>query len=143
VKTESQLSVKIPPGVDMGSRLRLAGEGNTGLEGGPAGDLYITVEVRPHPIFKRQGDDVYIELPIKFTQAALGARVKVPTLYGEEEVRIPAGTQSGETFKLAGKGIPHLQGWGQGDQYITVKVQVPKGLTRKAQELLRQLEEEL
>ncbi|MEM4284456.1 MAG: J domain-containing protein, partial [Candidatus Caldarchaeum sp.] len=83
------------------------------------------------------------ELPIKFTQAALGARVKVPTLYGEEELTIPAGTQSGEQFKLPGKGIPHLQGWGKGDQYVTVKVQVPKGLSRRAQELLKQLEEEL
>jgi molecular chaperone DnaJ len=99
--------------------------------------------VRPHPIFRRQGDDIYVELPIKFSQAALGARVKVPTLYGEEELTIPAGTQPGETFKLAGKGIPHLQGWGKGDQYVTVKVEVPKRLTRKAQELLRQLEEEL
>ncbi|MCX8102929.1 MAG: molecular chaperone DnaJ [Candidatus Bipolaricaulota bacterium] len=143
VKTESQLSVKIPPGVDTGSRLRLAGEGNAGLEGGSPGDLYITVEVRPHPIFQRQGDDIYVELPIKFTQAALGARVKVPTLYGEEELTIPAGTQAGERFKLSGKGIPHLQGWGKGDQYVTVKVQVPKGLSRRAQELLKQLEEEL
>jgi molecular chaperone DnaJ len=143
VKVESQLSVKIPPGVDTGSRLRLAGEGNAGLEGGPPGDLYITVEVRPHPIFQRKGDDIYVELPIKFTQAALGARVKVPTLYGEEELTIPAGTQPGETFKLAGKGIPHLQSWGKGDQYVTVKVEVPKDLSRRAQELLRQLDEEL
>lgn len=143
VKVESQLSVKIPPGVDTGSRLRLAGEGNIGLEGGPAGDLYITVEVRPHPIFQRQGDDIYVELPIKFTQAALGAKVKVSTFYGEETLHIPAGTQSGETFRLNGKGIPHLQGRGKGDQYVTVKVKVPKGLTRKAQELLKQLDEEL
>jgi molecular chaperone DnaJ len=143
VNIESQLSVRIPPGVETGSRLRLAGEGNAGFEGGPAGDLYIAVEVRPHPVFQRRDDDLFAELPIKFTQAALGAKVKAPTLYGEETLTIPAGTQSGETFKLGGKGIPHLQGWGKGDQYVTVNVEVPKGLTRKAQELLRQLDDEL
>lgn len=143
VKTESQLSVKIPAGVDTGSRLRLAGEGNAGTEGGPPGDLYIVVEVRPHPIFQRRGDDIYLELPIRFTQAALGAKVKVPTLNGEEILEIPAGTQTGETFRLRGKGIPRLQGWGKGDQYVVVKIEVPKSLSKRAQDLLRQLDEEL
>ncbi len=143
VKTESQLSVKIPPGVDTGSRLRLTGEGNAGTEGGPPGDLYIAVEVRPHPIFQRRGDDIYIELPIRFTQAALGAKVKVPTLNGEETLEIPAGTQTGETFRLRGKGLSRLQGWGKGDQYAIVKIEVPKNLSKRAQDLLRQLDEEL
>lgn len=143
VKIENQLSVKIPPGVDIGSRLRLTGEGNAGVEGGPSGDLYIVVDVRPHPVFQRRGDDIYVELPITFTQAALGAKVKVPTLNGEETLEIPAGTQMGETFRLRGKGIPRLQGWGKGDQYVAVKVEVPKSLSRKAQDLLRQLDEEL
>lgn len=143
VKMENQLSVKVPPGVETGSRLRLAGEGNAGIEGGPPGDLYIVVEVRPHSIFQRRNDDVYVELPLKFTQAAMGAKIKVPTLYGEETLEVPVGTQPGETFRLRGKGIPHLQGWGKGDQYVTVKIEVPKGLTRKAQELLKQLDEEL
>ncbi|MCS6936537.1 MAG: molecular chaperone DnaJ [Candidatus Bipolaricaulota bacterium] len=143
VKTESQLSVKIPPGVDTGSRLRLAGEGNAGTEGGPPGDLYIVVEVRPHPIFQRRGDDIYVELPIRFTQAVLGAKVKVPTLDGEETLEIPSGTQPGETFRLRGKGIPHLQGWGKGDQYVVVKIEVPKTVSKRAQELLQQLDQEL
>lgn len=143
MKVESQLSIKIPPGVDTGSRLRLANEGNAGLEGGPSGDLYITVEVQPHPVFQRRGDDLFSEVSIKFAQAALGAKIKVPTLYGDETLDIRPGTQPGETFKLAGKGIPHLQGWGKGDLYVTVKVEVPKGLTRRAQELLQQLDGEL
>jgi len=143
VKEESRISINIPAGVDDGSRLRLRGEGNAGMEGGQAGDLYIVVELKPHDIFKRVGDDIYCEVPLKFTQAALGATIKVPTLSGEEKLDIPPGTQSGENFKLSGKGIPHLRGWGRGDQYVTVKVTVPKNLTPRQRELLRMLDEEL
>ena len=144
LRDESHISIKIPPGVDNGSRLRLKNEGNAGIDGGPPGDLYIVVEIKPHQIFNRKGDDVYCEVPIKFTQAALGARIKVPTLYGrEEQIEIPAGTQPGTTFRLRGKGIPHLKEPGQGDQYVTVKVTVPQDLTLRQRELLKMLDEEL
>ncbi len=140
---ESRISIKVPPGVDTGSRLRLAGEGNAGLFGGSPGDLYIVVEIAPHDVFTRQGDDLYCEVPITFPQAALGATIKVPTLFGEEELKIPPGTQSGETFVLRGKGIPHLKGRGQGDQYVTVKVTTPKRLSRRVRQLLEELDREL
>ncbi len=140
---ESRISIKVPPGVDTGSRLKLTGEGNAGLFGGPPGDLYIVVEIAPHEVFTRKGDDLYCEVPITFPQAALGATVKVPTLFGEEELTIPPGTQSGETFVLRGKGIPHLRGRGRGDQYVTVKVVTPKRLSRRVRQLLEQLDREL
>jgi molecular chaperone DnaJ len=140
---ESRIAIKVPPGVDTGSRLRLAGEGNAGLFGGSPGDLYIVVEIAPHDVFTRKGDDLYCEVPITFPQAALGATIKVPTLFGEEELKIPPGTQSGETFVLRGKGIPHLKGRGQGDQYVTVKVTTPKRLSRRVRQLLEELDREL
>ena len=140
---ESRISIKVPPGVDTGSRLRLAGEGNAGLFGGSPGDLYIVVEIAPHEVFTRKGDDLYCEVPITFPQAALGATIKVPTLFGEEELKIPPGTQSGETFVLRGKGIPHLKGRGQGDQYVTVKITTPKRLSRRVRQLLEELDREL
>ena len=143
MKDESTITINVPAGVDTGSRLRIKNEGNAGLAGGPQGDLYIVTDVKPHDLFKRQGDDIYLELPIKFTQAALGAKLKVPTLYGEETLSVPAGTQSGQQFRLAGKGIAHLQGFGRGDQYVIVKIQTPARLTRKQEELLRQLDAEL
>jgi molecular chaperone DnaJ len=139
---QSRISIKVPPGVETGSRLRLAGEGNAGRGGGRPGDLYIVVEIAPHETFTRKGDDLYVEVPITFPQAALGATIKVPTLFGEEELKIPAGTESGETFVLRGKGIPHLRGRGRGDQYVTVKVTTPKRLTHRQRELLEQLEQE-
>ncbi len=140
---QSRISIKVPPGVDTDSRLRLAGEGNAGLYGGPAGDLYIIVEITPHDTFTRQGDDIYCEVPITFAQAALGAKIKVPTLFGQEELSIPPGTQSGEMFKLPGLGIPHLRGGGRGDQYVTVRVVTPKNLTQRGRQLLEELDQEL
>jgi molecular chaperone DnaJ len=143
LKDESTIAINVPAGVDTGSRLRLRGEGNAGVEGGPAGDLYIVMEIKPHDLFQRRGDDIYLEWPLKFTQAVLGARLRVPTLYGEETLDVPPGTQSEQSFRLAGKGIPHLQGFGRGDQYVIVKVQTPTRLTRRQEELLKQLDAEL
>lgn len=139
VKEKSKISINIPAGVDTGSRLRLAGEGNAGVDGGPPGDLYIVVEVKPHDIFRRKGDDIYSEIPLKLTQAALGAKLTVPTLDGEEEIKVPAGTQPGTTFRLKGKGIPRLRGRGRGDQFVKVKVTIPTSLTREQRRLLEEL----
>lgn len=143
VKEESKISINIPPGVDTGSRLRLAGEGNAGRNGGPPGDLYIIVEVRPHDTFQRKGDDLYCEVPLKLTGAALGTTLKVPTIDGEEEIKIPAGTQPGTVFRLKGKGIPHLRGSGRGDQFVQVKVTIPTSLTREQRRLLEELDRTL
>lgn len=140
---QSRITIQVPPGVDTGSRLRLASEGNSGMNGGSAGDLYIVVELAPHNTFTRRGDDLCCEIPISFTQAALGAKIKVPTLFGQEELTIPAGTQSGETFLLRGQGIPHLRGRGRGDQHVTINVVTPKNLTKRQRQLLEELDGEL
>jgi molecular chaperone DnaJ len=138
VQKKKKLSLKIPAGVDTGAQLRLQGEGEGGLRGGPPGDLYIFISVEPHEIFKRDGDDIYCEVPIALTQAALGAEIEVPTLEGTAKLKIPAGTQTGKVFTLEGKGIPHLRGNGQGDEYVRVVVRVPTHLTEKQEELLRE-----
>lgn len=140
VREKKEISIQVPPGVDNGSRLRLKGEGNVGTGGGPAGDLYIIIEIKPHDIFEREGDSIICEHKIDFTKAALGGVEKVPTLDGEEELKIPAGTESGTTFKLKGKGIPHLRRRGSGDEYVTIRIAVPKKLNRKQKKLLKQLE---
>lgn len=134
----ARLSVKIPPGVETGSRLKLTGEGERGVRGGPPGDLYVVISVREHPIFVRQGDDVVCEVPISFVQAALGADIEVPTLDGKVSLKIPAGTQSGKVFRLKGKGIPHLTGYGRGDQHVVVKVETPTKLNAKQRKLLEE-----
>jgi molecular chaperone DnaJ len=140
VRVSRKINVKIPAGVDDGTRIRLAGEGEAGHLGGPPGNLYVVVAVEPHPIFVRDGFDVHLEYPMNIAQAALGASVKAPTLDGkEEELDIPAGTQSGETFRLRGKGVPRLQRSGRGDMIVTVKVKTPKKLNAEQKELLRQL----
>ena len=118
-----------------------AGQGNTGLNGGPSGDLMVTVSVRSHPLFTRQGQDVYCEMPITFTQAACGAEVEVPTLDGKVRYTIGEGTQTGTTFRLKGKGIPYVNGRSRGDQYVTVVVETPTRLTREQKDLLHKFEE--
>ncbi len=133
--------VNVPAGIDDGQTLSLRGEGDPGVKGGPAGDLYITIGVKPHPIFKRQGNDVVCEMPITFTQAALGAELEVPTLDGKVKYDIQEGTQTGSIFRLKGKGIPYLRGNGRGDQYVKVEIDVPKKLNEKQKELLRQYAE--
>ncbi|TMA23130.1 MAG: molecular chaperone DnaJ, partial [Deltaproteobacteria bacterium] len=138
VEEESVLTVKVPPGVDTGTRLKLTGEGEPGEHGGPPGDLYVVVHVQEHPIFIREDTEVICEVPIGFTQAALGATIEVPTLDGKVKMKIPSGTQSGKVFRLRGKGIPHLNGYQRGDQHVRVTVEVPQKLTRKQRELLEQ-----
>lgn len=138
VRRTRRLSVKIPAGVDSGSRLRMAGEGEGGQRGGSPGDLYIVIHVRPHKFFERDGDDVILDQPITFVQAALGAEIEVPTLDGPVKLKIPEGTQTGTTFRLRGKGIPHLRGYGRGDQHVKVYVAVPRRLSEKQRQLLRE-----
>jgi molecular chaperone DnaJ len=138
-KTES-LNVKIPAGVDNGSKVRLAGMGGPGINGGPPGDLYIITRVRPHGFFERRGDNLYSEVPVTVTEAALGAKIDVPTKDGMVTMTIPPGTQSGQEFRLRGKGVPHLGGTGAGDQYVRVKVAVPSKLSEQAKQMLRDLE---
>jgi molecular chaperone DnaJ len=136
-KAES-LSVKIPAGVDNGSRLKLRGEGEAGYAGGPPGDLYVVIHVREHELFVRQDNDVVIEVPISFPQASLGTEVEVPTLEGKVKLRIPPGTQSGKVLRLKGKGIVDLHGYGRGDQLIKVLVETPRNLTARQRELLEE-----
>ena len=137
-ETESVLTVKVPPGVDTGTRLKLTGEGEPGDKGGPPGDLYVVVHVQEHPIFVREDTEVICDVPIAFTQAALGAQIEVPTLDGKVKMRIPGGTQSGKVFRLKGKGIPALNGYQRGDQHVRVTVEVPQKLSSKQKGLLEQ-----
>ena len=139
VRQSRTLKVKVPPGVDTGSRLRMAGEGEGGFNGGPPGDLYVYVTLRPHKTFRRQGDNVLCDFPISFSQAALGDEVEVPTLEGKVKLTIPEGTQTGTTFRLRGRGFPKLRGYGRGDQHVKVKVVTPTNLTEEQKEWLRQL----
>lgn len=125
------VKVKIPAGVDTGSRVRLRGMGGAGLGGGPSGDLHIEITVRSHPIFKRRGDDVYLDLPVTFSEAALGAKVEVPTIDGMTKMTLPPGTQGGQRFKLSGKGFPSPRTGVRGNQYVEIKIVVPKNLSDK------------
>jgi len=143
VYTTRRLTVTIPPGVDHGTQIRLAGEGEMGERGGPPGNLYVVLNVEPHPIFERRGDDIVVELRINVAQAALGADVKVPTLEGEEEVSIPVGTQSGTVLRLRKKGVPHLRKNGRGDELVLVRVAVPQKLSREQKRLFQELGETL
>jgi molecular chaperone DnaJ len=136
IEAQSTLTVKIPPGVDTGTRVRLTGEGEPGEHGGPPGDLYVVVHVKDHPLFVREDTEVLCEMPISFVQAALGAQLDVPTLEGKVKLKIPGGTQSGKVFRLKGKGIPHLHGSGRGDQHVRVVVETPTHLTAEQKALL-------
>ncbi len=140
VRISKSVQLKIPAGVETGSRLRLRGEGEEGDNGGPNGDLYVFIEVEPHEFFERNGDDLYCRIPITFVQAALGGSVETPTLTGTEKLKIPRGTPTGKIFRLKGKGIPHLRGYGKGDQIIETVVTVPSNLTRRQEELLREFD---
>lgn len=138
VQKRRKIEVKIPPGVDTGSRLRVPGEGEAGGKGGPPGDLYVEINVRPHNIFTRNENDLIMEATISFTQAALGDEIIVPTLDGKAEMKIPPGTQNGHVFRLRGKGMPGLHYSGKGDQLVKIKVEVPTKLTDRQKELLRE-----
>ena len=138
IKQVKSINLKIPAGVDTGSRLRVSQEGEIGHYGGPRGDLYIYINVEEHPFFKRDGHDLYCEVPISFPQAALGAEIEVPTIDGNSKIRVSAGTPSGRLFHLKGKGIPRLGAHGKGDQIVRVYVDVPKNLTQRQKELLEE-----
>ena len=141
VRREKEIEVRIPSGVETGSRLRLSGQGETGAQGGPPGDLYVVLQVRPHEYFERDGLDLHCRFPLAFSQAALGATVQVPALDGEQELKVPAGTQSGKVMRLRGQGIPRPDGRGAGDQYIHLQVVVPRKLSQRQRELLEEFGE--
>ncbi len=140
---QRRISVKIPHGVDEGAQMRLSGEGHAGNRGGSAGDLYVAISVAPHEFFIRDGDNILYELPIDFAQAALGTEVKVPTLEGEANLKIPAGSQTGAVFPLKGQGIPHLRGRGQGDELVNLFVYTPGNLTKQQRQLMDELSKSL
>ena len=141
VEREKTMEVKIPAGVETGSRLRIAGEGEAGTQGGPSGDLYVVIHVNEHEHFERQGSNLYSSVPITFAQAALGSEISVQTLGGQQQVKIPAGTQTGTVFRLKGHGVPVLGGRGRGDHFVSVTVVTPTTLTREQRRILEQLSE--
>jgi molecular chaperone DnaJ len=141
VKKQKKINLTIPGGVDTGSRLRIQGEGEPGLHGGPPGDLYVVIHVEPHEFFEREGDDIYCQIPISFPQAALGTRVEIPTLEGTQPLDVPPGTDSGEVFRIRRGGVKHLRGSGRGDQIIQIVVKTPKRLTKRQKELLEEFAE--
>ena len=136
MRVTRKLAVSIPAGVDDGMRIRLAGEGEPGDRGGPAGSLFVVLHVKPHPLFQRQENDILLELPVNIVQATLGAEVEVPTLDGKTKLTIPAGTQHGAVFQLRGKGVPILRSNRRGDQLVSVRVVVPDKLNEKQRKLL-------
>jgi molecular chaperone DnaJ len=141
VTRRNKIHVKIPAGVDDGQQLRVAGKGEAGINGGPAGDLYIVFHIRSHEFFERDGDDIYCEMPITFVQASLGDEVEVPTLHGKVKLKVPAGTQTGTKFRLKGKGVPNVRGYGTGDQHVLVRIVTPTKLSEKQKQLLREFAE--
>jgi molecular chaperone DnaJ len=143
VEAERPISVKIPAGVDDGTRIRLAGEGEPGVRGGPSGNLYVVLHVTPHPFFRREGNDIILELGINIAQASLGDKLAVPTLDGDQQLTIPAGTQTGEVFRLRGHGVPYLRRNGRGDQLVVIQVMTPTKLTDRQRHLLSELSETL
>ena len=143
VRKRRTIQVNIPAGIDNGQTISLRGQGHSGKNGGPAGDLLITVMVRPHEIFRRDGTAVFCEAPITFTQAVLGGTLEIPTIDGKVKYDIPEGTQTGTVFRLRGKGIPVLNGRGRGDQYVTVNIETPRNLNREQKEALKKFSESL
>lgn len=138
VKKQRRIKINIPAGVDDGAQIRMSGEGEGGLRGGPAGDLYIVIRVKSHEFFEREGDDIYCEVPLTFVQAALGDEIEIPTLTEKVKLKVSAGTQTGTYFRLKGKGVPKLRGYGTGDQHVKVTIVTPTNLTEEQKELLRQ-----
>ncbi|WP_070120620.1 molecular chaperone DnaJ [Bacillus marinisedimentorum] len=141
VNKRKKIHIKIPAGVDEGQQIRVAGQGEPGVNGGPAGDLYVVFHIRPHEFFQRDRDDIHVEMPITFSQAALGDDIEVPTVHGKVKLKVPAGTQTSTNFRLRGKGVPNVRGYGQGDQHVKIRVITPTKLTAKQKELLREFDE--
>ena len=141
VRKNNKIEMKIPPGVDTGSKLRIRSEGEEGERGGPPGDLFVFLYVEPHDFFSREGDDIICQIPINFPQAALGVEIEVPTLNGKRDLTIPKGTESGDIFKIKGEGFPRIRGYGKGDEVIQVIVKTPKNMTKRQEEILREFEE--
>ena len=141
VRKKKTIQASIPAGIDNGQTISIRGQGNAGKNGGPAGDLLITITVRPHEMFRREGTSVLCEAPITFTQAVLGAELEIPTIDGKVKYTLPEGTQSGTTFRLKGKGIPSINGRGRGDQYVTVYIETPKNLNKEQEEALKKFAE--
>lgn len=137
-RVKREIKVKIPAGIEDSTRMRLSGEGEHSRDGGPSGDLYVDVFVRPHPFFKREGADLQCEVPISFAQAALGAEIEVPTIQDRSKLKIPRGTMSHSIFRIRGEGLPHVGGRGKGDLYVRVVIQVPPKLTKRQEELLQE-----
>ena len=142
VKNHKEVEINIPAGINNDQILNVKGHGNSGVKGGPSGDLHVYINVRTHPIFERKGDDVWCDMPITFIQAALGSKVTVPTLDGKVQYQIHEGTQPGDIFKLKGKGITHLNGRGKGDQYVRAVIEVPRHLTDKQKEILYEFDKQ-
>ncbi|OLS35693.1 molecular chaperone DnaJ [Alkalihalophilus pseudofirmus] len=138
VRKRKKISVKVPAGIDHGQQLRVSGQGEAGVNGGPPGDLFVVFNVKPHEFFERDGDDIYCEMPLTFAQVALGDEIEVPTLNGKVKLKVPAGTQTGTNFRLRGKGVPNVHGRGQGDQHVQVRVVTPKNLTEKEKDMIRE-----
>ena len=143
MRKQKRVNVTVPAGIDDGQTLSLRGQGNSGSNGGGAGDLLITVNVKPHPIFEREGNSVYSTVHISFAQAILGTNLQVDTLDGKVSYSVPEGTQPGTVFRLKGKGIPNIRGSSRGDQFVTVIVDIPSGLNNDQKEMLRKLDESL
>lgn len=143
VRGSKKLDVRIPAGVDRGQQIRLTGEGEIGPKGGPPGDLYVVLDVTDHPLFTRQGYDIYYELPLNVAQAALGTEVEVPLLDGTETLKVPAGTQHGKTFRIRGRGVPHLRSEARGDMYVVTNVEIPSKLSGRQRELFKELAKEM
>ncbi|WP_106497100.1 molecular chaperone DnaJ [Lentibacillus sp. Marseille-P4043] len=141
VKKNKTIHISIPAGIDEGQQIRVSGKGEPGVNGGPAGDLYVVIKVKPHEFYEREGDHIYCELPVTFTQAALGDEIEVPTVHGKVMLKIPAGTQTGKIFRLKGKGAPNVRGYGYGDQHVQIRIVTPKKLTDRQKELLREFNE--
>ena len=141
VRRRKTIQASIPAGIDNGQTISIRGQGNAGKNGGPAGDLLITITVRPHELFRREGTSVLCEAPITFTQAVLGAELEIPTIDGKVKYTLPEGTQSGTTFRLKGKGIPSINGRGRGDQYVTVYIETPRNLNKEQKEALKKFAE--
>lgn len=140
VRKTKRISLKIPPGVDTGSKLMIRGEGEEGERGGPSGDLFVFLYVEPHDFFSREGDNIVCQIPINFPQAALGTVIEIPTLNGKKDLTIPKGMESGEILKIKGEGFPKLRGYGRGDLLVQIIVKTPKNLTKRQEEILREFE---